>query len=190
MAIFTCEICEHTFQRAPSKVPQTGIFCSKRCYQKTVWRKRKNSDGYIEMRNGTGERRLGHRWVMEQHLGRKLKPGEFVHHKNRKKDDNRIENLEVVTHAEHMAEHASDSWTEIACSYCSTPHMRMNHLVDFSVGMYCSLECKYEDAKNRHDSPCAHCGEQVERPKSRRVRFCSQDCYKAFRRRNQNKESA
>jgi peptide deformylase len=65
---------------------------------------RYTKDGYIEIWNGTA-RVLEHRYVMEQHLKRKLISEEVIHHINGIKDDNRIENLELCSQSEHMKKH-------------------------------------------------------------------------------------
>lgn len=46
-----------------------------------------------------------HRLVVEENLGRLLTRDEVVHHRNQVKDDNRIENLQVMIEADHLRLH-------------------------------------------------------------------------------------
>ena len=46
-----------------------------------------------------------HRKIMEEHIGKKLAKEECVHHLNGNKTDNRIENLVIMTNAEHSRHH-------------------------------------------------------------------------------------
>lgn len=55
---------------------------------------------------------MEHHLVMEKHIGRSIKPGEVVHHINKNREDNRIENLQLMTFSDHMSLHMKERWAK------------------------------------------------------------------------------
>lgn len=67
------------------------------------------ADGYV----------MQHRLVIERSIGRVLDPTEEVHHRNRVRDDNRLENLQLMSNRqEHLAHHADYRVSQ--CATCGT----------------------------------------------------------------------
>lgn len=92
---------------------------------------RKNTDGYdyayIKIAP-SGPWPAKHRWVMEQHLGRKLERGEIVHHIDGNTLNNELSNLRLMGTICHSQLHnVINTWSEdhaccISCGTTERPH--------------------------------------------------------------------
>lgn len=121
-----CSICDDIITRIPSKIISSlKHYCSKECKiegsrrfeAKRVIDYVTNNQGYEKQIMGKKGKAISldgyyvfdgikvHRILMEQYVGRKLKSSEIVHHINGDKFDNRIENLQLLTRAEHNKLH-------------------------------------------------------------------------------------
>jgi len=100
-----------------SKIHRKKISINKLREKNPNWKygRIKWKSGYVGILVGQGKSGgkyvMEHRLVMEKHLGRKLDKQEYVHHKNAIKDDNRIENLELILRGKV---HKGD----ICCPFC------------------------------------------------------------------------
>lgn len=110
------KICHHCACLRGAKTPKDWMM-GDRNHQ---WKggKYKNNQGYITTRvprdsffwNMTQKNKhkagqgvvLEHRLFMARHLNRCLLPWEVVHHKNGIKDDNRLENLQLISSTQHL----------------------------------------------------------------------------------------
>jgi hypothetical protein len=124
--------------RADLKKCNAGKFCSLSCLYKSDERKAnlgkmgKNSSGWKGGRiyergyrlvvandhpngilKGSGKKYIReHRLIIEKYIGRYLTKDEHVHHINGDIQDNRIENLQLMTASEHNSYHMKKSWSE------------------------------------------------------------------------------
>lgn len=169
------------------------------------------NNGYVYIRVN-GKYVLEHRHVMEQHLGRPLRPGEAVHHKDHTRTNNAPENLALLHNGEHVTHHLHEDWaehghrrsakerTEVPCDNCGVlMSWEPSRLKRPTKHRFCSDACKYAFATKQPrrersdyaDVPCAGCGTPVRRlvsalqrdaERGRTRTFCSTSCHYAHRR--------
>tara|TARA_R110000824_G_scaffold129621_11_gene291192 strand:- start:6004 stop:6573 length:570 start_codon:yes stop_codon:yes gene_type:complete len=119
--ITECSVCGDTCPQRLNALNNKRAYCTKKCqeYMQKHMNKRKvykdgwrvKSNGYVMKRmwddRYNGEWVYKHRYVMEQHLGRKLRKDEFVHHIDCVKTNNNINNLWLCNASNHALAHKS-----------------------------------------------------------------------------------
>ena len=116
----TCIVCGEEFLTR-----HDSMTCSPKCGAKMRWidyhadpsrRLRKFGYAFVYLPDHPMSDKKGwipeHRLVMSQILNRNLSTGEFVHHINGKRDDNRPENLVLLSRSEHNVIHKSKEVSE------------------------------------------------------------------------------
>lgn len=112
VGLWICEECNAEITRTWNGRPRR--FCSQPCKARWLTKHRKSPIWWSKTRKGyilvfqpkhpfasKAGYVMEHRLVMERVLDRYLEPYEVVNHKNEIKDDNRFENLEVLTKVAH-----------------------------------------------------------------------------------------
>lgn len=159
-----CVRCNNSFK--PTRGKQK--YCSRRCGYIAMsgpgnsrWK-----GGYIDKRTGyryicvRGKQMLEHRYIMECHLGRKLKSKEIVHHKDHNTSNNDIDNLKLVdSQAVHATYHSSvyRSKTRKQCTLCRLikPRKEFSKNRKYRIGLLdpndtrCK-QCRALIKRNRH----------------------------------------
>lgn len=107
---FSKGMCRRCYHKASKGIdPLTGK--QRGAYQRN---KRTDEKGYVVwfdpdcMHANSHGHVYEHRYVMGEHMGRKLLPNETVHHKNGNRSDNRVENLEVWSTSQPRGQRIED----------------------------------------------------------------------------------
>lgn len=161
-----CENCSKRYRTNPAylkRTPNNRRYCSVSCmgeHKKKVCHFFLCTNGYYHTAYFGKTNRL-HRVIMEQHLGRKLKSKEHVHHIDGNKLNNALSNLTILSHSEHMKLHGHEVTTAktvlATCRVCGTKKRKPLSYIKYKHGgnterflsNYSCQDCHYKLQRGR-----------------------------------------
>jgi predicted nucleic acid-binding Zn ribbon protein len=150
-----------------------------------MWHPRK--DGYYQNKH----RGLLHRYMWAQANG-PIPSGMHIHHKNHNKQDNRLDNFELLPAGEHARKHEKDTdwhakgghatWAKIkprsfVCERCGSGFESRSTA---QRPRFCSAACRDYASRAREQRVCSVCGTQFECPTRLPTRTCSRRCTSVY----------
>jgi hypothetical protein len=121
-----------------------------------------------------------HRWVWINHNSA-IPKGMDIHHKDGDKDNNEIENLEMLSRSDHLKQHWKEGRYDLDRRKKQLDSVRPIDWLKSEEGRKSVSEKGKEIWKNRgcHKIICEQCGSEKEY--RRWARFCSKKCYMKWR---------
>lgn len=151
--------------------------------------KDKRAGYYLSSKKIGGKRQRLHRYVWEYYNG-KIPKGYDVHHKDHNKDNNDIDNLELLLIEEHKKRHSieltekrKNQMREILKTKARPKAVEWHKSVD---GRKWHKE-QYKitlGLKEKQKFICEYCGKEYETYKNGKNKFCSEKCMSAYRRKS------
>ena len=149
------------------------------------FRKDKKTGYYLSSKKiGVSRVRL-HRYMWMKYYG-EIPKGFEVHHKDGNKDNNEIENLELLTKDKHLAWHAENIPEELKIKWkdslkAARPKAAEWHKSEEGRKWHSEIAAISWEKRKAQKYKCKNCGSEFESKKIGTVKFCSPSCRTAFR---------
>lgn len=156
------------------------------CYNGYTFRRDKKTGYYLSAKPICGKRKRLHVYVWENEIG-EIQKGFQVHHKDRNKDNNEIENLELLSVHEHMSIHGKERAKQSAENVVkyAMPKAKEWHKSEQGREWHVIHGIEAYSKRKPIEYKCDYCGNVFETRNiysEKSNKFCSNKCKAAFRR--------
>lgn len=182
-----CQHCKKEFEVHNCRKDKR-VYCSIDCRNKEkIGKPYLSKRRYYRCINIDGNRIDYHRYIMQQHLGRKLLTTEHIHHIDHNPLNNSIDNLMVLSLQQHSRLHnlEPEKHKECTCPCCNKKFINTQS----RERIYCSQSCstttrnktgKFYNKINK-ECTCKQCNKNFSNNRNRERKFCSKSCATIFK---------